>query len=147
MPDRTLSIPFGRTLDIDGGTFTSSTPMVTSASVGTAGDGVAAVEYGDGRVHSTSLALALTLPAIAGGEKRITVASHETGARYALSKTACRATRSGDGFAISGEKTQVLDANEADAIVVVARTSGDEADDGGLTLLLVTPDSRGVKII
>jgi alkylation response protein AidB-like acyl-CoA dehydrogenase len=87
------------------------------------------------------------LPAIAGGEKRITVASHETGARYSLSKTVCRATRSGDGFTLSGDKSQVLDANEADAIIVVTRTSGEEADENGLTLFLVSPDTPGVEIV
>ncbi len=41
--------------------------LQTAAGVGTAGTGVTATEYGDGRTHQTVLALATTLPAIAGG--------------------------------------------------------------------------------
>jgi hypothetical protein len=41
--------------------------LVTDANTGTAGTGVTAVEHGDGKVHTTTLTLAATAAAIAGG--------------------------------------------------------------------------------
>lgn len=45
----------------------SSGDLRTASNTGTAGTGVTAVEYGDGRNHVTVLTVATTLPAIAGG--------------------------------------------------------------------------------
>jgi len=87
------------------------------------------------------------LPAIVSGEKRLAVAYHEKGSRYALSNVSCKAERGKHGLTITGEKTQVHDANDADGIIVVARTSGEQADEHGLTLALVTPDTPGVQIV
>jgi alkylation response protein AidB-like acyl-CoA dehydrogenase len=55
-----------------------------------------------------------------------------------------RAARDGRGFRLSGEKVFVLDGHAADALVVVARTSGDAADRAGLTLFLVPASAPGV---
>lgn len=49
------------------GAKTFSSAVLNTASVGTAGTGVTAVEHGDGRHHVTVLTLVTTLPAIAGG--------------------------------------------------------------------------------
>jgi alkylation response protein AidB-like acyl-CoA dehydrogenase len=87
------------------------------------------------------------LPGVVSGERRLTLAYQEVGSRYALAQVACAATRAGDGFSVTGEKTQVLDANEADGIIVVVRTAGEQADEQGVTLLLVTPDMPGVEIV
>lgn len=49
------------------GVKTFSSPVRTSANVGTAATGSTAVEYGDGMNHTTVLTVSTTLPAIAGG--------------------------------------------------------------------------------
>jgi alkylation response protein AidB-like acyl-CoA dehydrogenase len=83
------------------------------------------------------------LPAIAAGE-RIFAFAHEEGPRHAPYRVATRAERSSSGFRITGEKVFVLDGHACDALVVVARTSGDRDDRDGLTLFLVPASLRGV---
>ena len=62
MPNRTLTIKTGHTLQLESGAW-----LKTAANVGTAETGVTAVEYGDGYHHLTELTVSTTLPAIAGG--------------------------------------------------------------------------------
>jgi acyl-CoA dehydrogenase len=84
------------------------------------------------------------LPRIARGEAIVSLA-HEEGTRHARYDVATRAEPSGDGWAIRGEKTMVVDGHVADAIVVVARTSACGRD--GLTLFLVPRDAPGVSVL
>lgn len=83
------------------------------------------------------------LPRIARGEAIVTLA-HEEGSRHARYGVATRAVPVEGGWAISGEKTMVVDGHVADAIVVVARTSSRERD--GLTLFVVRRDARGLDV-
>ena len=39
---------------------------------------------------------------------------------------------------------QVLDGQNADALIVSARTSGEDNDQDGITLFLIAPDTPGV---
>ncbi len=57
-----------------------------------------------------------------------------------------RATRSGNGFKISGNKSMVLDAHIADALIIVARTSGEPGERDGLSLFLVEKDADNLDI-
>ncbi len=84
------------------------------------------------------------LPGVVRGECILTLAYQERRSRFDLARVATRAERSGDGFRLSGEKTQVLDGHVADALVVAARTSGAEADRRGVSLFLVRSDAAGL---
>ena len=86
------------------------------------------------------------LPKIAEGEALVTLAHQEPGGRYDLHHVATRAERAGDGWTLSGEKIQVLDAHVADAVIVPARTAGETRDAEGITLFLVPADADGLGI-
>jgi alkylation response protein AidB-like acyl-CoA dehydrogenase len=73
------------------------------------------------------------------GEKLVSVAYQEAGSRYQVNRIEATAEKSGDGYAISGEKVQVLDGHVADLLIVSARTAG------GVSLFLVPADAAGVK--
>lgn len=80
------------------------------------------------------------LPGLIEGEKLLAFAAHEPTGRYDLTAPSTTATASGDGFAVSGEKTSVLGAADAHTFVVSA------AGDGGVGLFLVDADASGVTI-
>ena len=80
------------------------------------------------------------LPAVAGGERLLTVAFQEPRGRYDLGNVATRAERAGDGWRITGEKIQVLDGHVADWLIVPA------CDGAGVTLFLVPRDAPGLRI-
>jgi len=84
------------------------------------------------------------LAPLVAGDAFLALAQQEPRSRYDLHRVACRAERSGAGWRLTGEKVQVLDGHVADALVVVARTSGAESDAEGVTLFLVEPDAPGV---
>jgi acyl-CoA dehydrogenase len=86
------------------------------------------------------------LTKIAAGEELVTIAYQEAGSRYDLNKVATKATKSGSGWTISGEKIQVLDGHVADYVIVTARTAGAAGDAKGVTLFLVAADTPGVTI-
>jgi acyl-CoA dehydrogenase len=86
------------------------------------------------------------LPRVVSGDAILTVAYPEAKSRYDLFHVATRATRTGDGFSLEGEKVQVLDAHVADALVVVARTAGGERDAAGITLFLVRKGAAGLSV-
>ncbi|AYV49193.1 acyl-CoA dehydrogenase [Caulobacter flavus] len=83
------------------------------------------------------------LPKIATGEAVATLAidehAHHNPARIALT-----ATTSGEGWALNGTKTFVLDGEAADLLIVAARTGGQSGDTDGITLFLVPGDAPGV---
>lgn len=83
------------------------------------------------------------LDRIALGEAVVTLAIDEH-SHHAPLKTALAATKSGDGFALTGSKTFVIDGEAADLLIVAARTSGKPGDANGLTLFLVPGDAPGV---
>ena len=86
------------------------------------------------------------LPGIAAGEKLATLAFQEPRSRYDLRRVATRAEREGDGWKLTGDKIQVLDAGAADLLIVSARTAGDEADADGIGLFLVPAGAPGLEI-
>jgi alkylation response protein AidB-like acyl-CoA dehydrogenase len=84
------------------------------------------------------------IPAIISGERLITVAVDESHT-HNPSNIACTATKSGEGYVISGEKRFVVDGHVANQFVVVTRTSGDTNDESGITLFLVDADAEGIS--
>jgi acyl-CoA dehydrogenase len=86
------------------------------------------------------------LPKLVEGEKLLALAYQEQRSRYELRRVATRAEAAGDGWRIRGEKIQVLDGTAADALVVVTRSSGEEADAAGISLFLVRSDTPGLSV-
>jgi acyl-CoA dehydrogenase len=80
------------------------------------------------------------LPGLITGEKILALAYQERGSRYDLACVETRAEPDGDGFLLSGEKIQVLDAQVADAIMVSASSSG------GISLFLLPKGAPGMAI-
>ena len=87
------------------------------------------------------------LPGIATGEKILALAYQEARSRYDLNRVSTQAAAEGDAWRLSGEKIQVLDGQNADALIVSARTAGEDNDPDGITLFLLAPDMPGVAII
>lgn len=73
------------------------------------------------------------------GTRRFAVAYEEPRARYDPSQVRSKAVRSGDGWAIDGEKCRVLDAGTADTLIVSARC------DRGITLFAVDAHAPGIE--
>ncbi|MBS1104692.1 MAG: isovaleryl-CoA dehydrogenase [Deltaproteobacteria bacterium] len=86
------------------------------------------------------------LPGLCEGGKLLALAQQEPKSRHDLFRVATRARPDGTGFRLEGEKIQVLDAQVADALLVVARSSGGERDAAGLTLFLVPRDAAGLRV-
>ena len=85
------------------------------------------------------------LPKIAGGDLLMALAVDER-AKHGPRQVALAAKRSGNGFALSGTKTFVVDGHVADLLIVAARTAGAPGETDGLTLFLVDPKTKGVDI-
>lgn len=84
------------------------------------------------------------LPAIASGKLTLALALEE----HHHHNPDCIGTTvvpEGDELVINGNKCFVLDGHSADKLVVVARSSGEESDQNGLTLLLVDRKAEGVE--
>ena len=86
------------------------------------------------------------LPAIATGEKILTVAYQEARSRYDVNRITTKAEHKGTVWRISGEKIQVLDGPSADGFIVSARTAGETNDPNGITLFLVPRDTPGLTV-
>jgi alkylation response protein AidB-like acyl-CoA dehydrogenase len=84
------------------------------------------------------------LPKIADGSAIAALALDE-GPRFAPEKIALAATRKGSGYALSGNKTFVLEGLAANVFVVAARTSGKPTDEKGVTLFLVPANAKGLS--
>ncbi|MCP5181537.1 MAG: acyl-CoA dehydrogenase family protein [Pseudomonadales bacterium] len=85
------------------------------------------------------------LPKVASGELLLALALEESH-RHAPYNIATKATKSGNGYTLSGEKTFVLDGHVADKLIVAARTSGDTNGRSGITLFLVDRNAAGVSV-
>ena len=109
-----------------------------SASVVLSGGLVA--ELADGEMKTTLLQSLVT------GNLQLATAYAETGSRFNLSKVATTATADSDDVVINGKKIAVLNASNADQILVVARESGAETDGEGISIFLVDADTQGVLI-
>ena len=78
------------------------------------------------------------LPAVIGGELQGAFAFHERNSRFDYDAIDTQATASGDGYALSGEKTVVFNGAAADKLLVSAQS------DGGVSLFLVDASADGV---
>ena len=86
------------------------------------------------------------LGAVADGSRLLAFAHGEDGARWRLSHVAASARRTADGWQLDGTKRVVAGAPLADLLVVSARTSGSVGDADGISLFLVAPGAKGVRL-
>jgi alkylation response protein AidB-like acyl-CoA dehydrogenase len=84
------------------------------------------------------------LPQIVAGETKLALAHGEFGARYDLSQIAATATADGDGYQINGQKSVVWGGDQADQLIVSARTSGTAGAREGISLFLVGAETPGL---
>lgn len=82
------------------------------------------------------------LPAIAAGERIVTLAYLEPGTRYRPESARASAERSGDGYVLNGTKSVVWHGAAADAFLLTARVAGSNE----VALFLVPRDSKGMGV-
>jgi alkylation response protein AidB-like acyl-CoA dehydrogenase len=83
------------------------------------------------------------LPKISEGNLLAALAVDE-GAKHRPLQIELTATRSGNGFKLSGAKALVVDGHVADLLIVAARSAGSSGESSGVTLFLVDPKAKGV---
>ena len=86
------------------------------------------------------------LPRIVDGSLTTALALEE-GNRHSPFSISTKATKAGNEYKISGEKTFVIDGHCSNLIIVAARTEGSDDDASGITLILVETDTDGIEII
>lgn len=86
------------------------------------------------------------LPAVAAGEMKLAFAHSEGKARYNLSYVETTASPMGEGYILNGQKAVVLGADQADKLIVSARTSGEVGDKDGISLFIVEAAAEGLAI-
>jgi len=97
-------------------------------------------------VQSGSPALAgRFVPAVARGEAVAAFALSEPGAGTDAAALTLAAEADGDGWRLSGEKTWISNAPDADVYTVFARTGGADSGAGGVTAFVVTGDAAGLS--
>ena len=84
------------------------------------------------------------LPALIDGSAQAALAFAEDGAGYRLDEVRTSASKTANGYSISGDKAVVLNGAAADWLFVVARTGGERQDRNGLSLFCIRADSQGV---
>lgn len=85
------------------------------------------------------------LASIIGGEKQVALAYAEKQARYNLANCLTSAQSNSDGYTLSGSKIAVLNGGNADTILVLARTSGAQSEEQGLSLFAVPSTAGGLS--
>jgi pimeloyl-CoA dehydrogenase small subunit len=85
------------------------------------------------------------IPGIIDGSKTLAFAQLEKNSRYDLSDVSTSAKKKGDGWVIDGEKFVVLNGENADTLIVTARTKGGQRDTNGIGVFLVPGDAKGVS--
>src|SRR3954471_8862449 len=77
------------------------------------------------------------IPGIIDGSKTFAFAQLEKNSRYDLSDVATTAKKKGSGWVIDGEKFVVLNGENADTLIVTARTKGGRRDKTGVGAFMV----------
>ena len=109
--------------------------MIVSSAI----SGVVIAEYGTDEQRQA------WLPGLASGEKKVVFAITEPDAGSNTHRLTTTARRDADGYRLTGQKYYISGVDEADAILVVARTGTDEStSDATLSLFLVDPHAAGL---
>jgi acyl-CoA dehydrogenase len=112
----------------------AASPLFCSAVVG-----ASAILLGGSEEQKESL-----LPHIAGGELTLALALEESHHHRPTSITTTLEENDGQ-LLLNGSKVFVLDGHSADKLIVVARSSGQQSDPEGLTLVQVDREADGVE--
>lgn len=99
-----------------------------------------AILYAGNEAQKTTL-----LPQIVSGEKLFALANDE-GLHHFPARIDLQAHESDKGYILNGQKSMVIDGHIADTLIVSARTAGYPGDESGISLFLVDPAEKGVKI-
>lgn len=86
------------------------------------------------------------LPRIASGEIIFTLALTEPSARYNAAAITAGAAADGDNYTLNGTKLFVPNADIADYMLVVARTSEQAQPEDGITIFIIDTRSPGISI-
>jgi alkylation response protein AidB-like acyl-CoA dehydrogenase len=109
--------------------------MIVSSAI----SGVVIAEYGTDEQRQA------WLPGLASGEKKVVFAITEPDAGSNTHRLTTTARRDADGYRLTGQKYYISGVDEADAILVVARTGTVEGSaDARLSLFLVDTDAPGL---
>jgi pimeloyl-CoA dehydrogenase small subunit len=84
------------------------------------------------------------IPGIIDGSKTFGFAQLEKNSRYDLADVTTTAKKKGSGWVIDGEKFVVVNGENADTLIVTARTKGDRRDKSGVGVFLVPANAKGV---
>jgi pimeloyl-CoA dehydrogenase small subunit len=84
------------------------------------------------------------IPSIIDGSKTFAFAQLEKNSRYDLNDVSTSAKKKGDGWTIDGEKFVVINGENADTLIVTARTAGAQRDKAGIGVFLVPGDAKGI---
>src|SRR5437588_1032944 len=85
------------------------------------------------------------IPGIIDGSKTFAFAQLEKNSRYDLFDVSTSAKKKGNGWVIDGEKFVVVNGENADILIVTARTAGAQRDKSGIGVFLVPADAKGVS--
>ena len=96
------------------------------------------------RVASPQQKADLLGPLMDGGLK-LALAFNEPQSRYELADVKTSAVKKGDSYVVSGHKCVVLHGDTADKFIAVVRTSGEQRDEKGISLLLIDRDCVGLR--
>ena len=105
-----------------------------------------AVLAGSALAHAGNDAQKALIEEIIAGGLIATLAHEEADAHYALNRVSTRATRDGDHYVIDGAKAVVPFADQAQQIIVSARTSGNVDDEAGISLFIVPAGTAGLSL-
>src|ERR1700759_5681949 len=84
------------------------------------------------------------IPSIIDGSKTFAFAQLEKNSRYDLADVSTTAKKKGSGWVIDGEKFVVINGENADTLIVTARTKGARNDKTGVGVFLVPANAKGV---
>ena len=102
--------------------------------------GGGAIKRGGSQVIKDSV-----IPKLIEGSLQITLAYAEEQSRFDINDVATAAREESGNFIINGKKSMVLNAESADKLVVVTRTSGGQVDENGISLFLIDASSKGIE--
>src|SRR5438477_13125305 len=84
------------------------------------------------------------VPAIIDGSRSFAFAQLEKNSRYDLNDVVTSAKKKGAGWVLDGEKFVVINGENADTLLVTARTKGGQRDKNGIGVFAVAANAKGV---
>ncbi|MBE19759.1 MAG: pimeloyl-CoA dehydrogenase small subunit [Gammaproteobacteria bacterium] len=86
------------------------------------------------------------LKKVISGDVHLALAFTEPQSRFNLHDVTTEAKKDGDNYKINGFKSVVMNGPNANSLLVVARTSGNQLDKEGISLFLVDPETPGISL-